>query len=86
MNWKMTVIWLVVVVVLAFAVHEMSTLNFWVALVLVIGAMLVNGYIAAIEDDWPGGFNNPDPPPGNTQRWVAQVTERMLLNLYRRRR
>lgn len=86
MNWKVPVIWSVVVVALAIALHKVSTLNFWACLVLVVGAMLLNGYIATIEDDWPGGFNNPDPPPSNTQRRVAQVTERVLRSLFRTRR
>ena len=86
MNWRVPVIWSVVVVALAIALHKVSTLNFWACLVLVVGAMLLNGYIATIEDDWPGGFNNPDPPLSTTQRRVAQATERVLRILFRIRR
>ncbi len=34
--------------------------NFWVALAIAIGALLVNGLFATLEDDLPGGFNNPE--------------------------
>ena len=81
MNWKIPVIWSVIVVVLPIALHELSGLNFWACLALVVGAMLLNGHIATIEDDWPGGFNNPDPQPSNAQRQIAQVTESVLRSL-----
>jgi hypothetical protein len=86
MNCKIPIISSVVVLALAMALHKVSTLDFWACLVLVVGAMLLNGYIATIEDDWPGGFNNPDPLPSQHQRRVAQVTERVLRSLFRTRR
>jgi len=82
MNGKLPVIWSRIVVVLSIALHKVSTLNFWACLALVVNAMLLNGYIATIEDDWPGGFNNPDPQPSNAQRRVAQITERVLRSLF----
>ena len=42
----------------------------------------LNGYIATIEDDWPGGFNNPDPQPSSAQRRIAQITELVLRSLF----
>ena len=33
---------------------------FWIALVISLLALLVNGVVATVEDDLPGGFNNPD--------------------------
>jgi hypothetical protein len=33
---------------------------FWWAFVIVAGALVVNGWVANLEDDLPGGFNNPD--------------------------
>jgi hypothetical protein len=82
MNWKVSVISSVIVVILSIALQKVSGLNFWACLALVVGAMLFNGYIATIEDDWPGGFNNPDPQPSNAQRRVAQITEHVLRSLF----
>ena len=33
---------------------------FWIAVVMSAGAVWVNGLILTVEDDLPGGFNNPD--------------------------
>ena len=35
-------------------------INPWVAAAIAIGALFVNGLLATLEDDVPGGFNNPD--------------------------
>ena len=70
---------------LAFGLHALSGLNFWISLVMVVCAMLLNGYIATIEDDWPGGFNNPDTEISVTQQRVAKATERILRVLICRR-
>ncbi len=40
----------------------LTGLSFWAAFAIVVVAMLVNGFIAEIEDNEPGGFNNPLPP------------------------
>lgn len=34
-------------------------IGFWLGFILTLVAMLINGWIATIEDDQPGGFNNP---------------------------
>ena len=42
-------------------------------LAVVVGAVFVNGVVATIEDDAPGGFNNPDgaTPPTMWPRWLT---------------
>ena len=70
---------------LAFGLHALSGLNFSICLVMVIGGMLLNGYIATIEDDWPGGFNNPEPKISETQQRASKGTERLLRLLICRR-
>ena len=40
-------------------------------LLIALGAMVVNGFVATLEDDLPGGFNNPDGK--STTRYVAGV-------------
>jgi len=37
-----------------------AKLNFWLCLAITAAAFLVNGWVATLEDDLPGGFNNPD--------------------------
>lgn len=53
------IIWSVVIVV-AFGLSRWAGLNFWIMLAIVAGAVLINGFVATLEDDLPGGFNNPD--------------------------
>jgi hypothetical protein len=78
MSWKIFCISMTVASVLAFGLHALSGLNFWISLVMVVCGMLLNGYIAMIEEDWPGGFNNPEPEISKTQQRVATATERFL--------
>jgi hypothetical protein len=51
---------LLVVAVVAGGLSAASGMAFWWAFLLVAGAILVNGWVATLEDDLPGGFNNPD--------------------------
>lgn len=37
----------------------LSGLPFWVAFLIVAGALVINGVVAEIEDRAPGGFLNP---------------------------
>lgn len=53
-------LWMSVVALLAAGLSAVSGLAFWWAFLIVAGAILVNGWIATLEDDLPGGFNNPD--------------------------
>jgi hypothetical protein len=85
MNWKIFCISMIIASALAFGLHALSGLNFWICLVVVFFAMLLNGYIATIEDEWPGGFNNPEPEISETQQRVAKATERRLRVLICRR-
>ena len=45
---------------LAAGISKVSGLGFWWALLIVAFAIGINGFIATLEDDLPGGFNNPD--------------------------
>ena len=44
----------------ALVLERLSGLPIWAAVAIVVGAMLINGFVAMIEDDLPGGFNNLD--------------------------
>jgi hypothetical protein len=44
----------------AVALSHFAKLNFWACLGITAGAVVVNGLVATLEDDLPGGFNNPD--------------------------
>ena len=53
-------IWLLVVAILAAGLSAISKMGFWWAFLIVALAILINGWFATLEDDLPGGFNNPD--------------------------
>jgi hypothetical protein len=39
---------------------RLSGLSFWTMAAILAAAWLINGLVATVEDDVPGGFNNPD--------------------------
>ena len=45
----------------AWGVTHFSTFGFWPAFAIVVVAMFINGIVAEVEDNAPGGFNNPLP-------------------------
>jgi hypothetical protein len=51
---------LVAVAVVAAGLSAISGLRYWWAFLIVAVALLLNGWFATLEDDLPGGFNNPD--------------------------
>ena len=44
----------------AVAISHFAKLNLWACLGMAGGAVVINGLVATLEDDQPGGFNNPD--------------------------
>jgi len=66
-DWRVFGSVMTIAVILAFGFHRWIGLNFWACLALVVFAILVNGLIAAVEDELPGGFNNPK-PDGNPDK------------------
>jgi hypothetical protein len=55
-------IWVGVCIFGGWGISHWSSLSFWVGFAIVAAALLINGWIAEIEDNAPGGFNNPLPP------------------------
>jgi hypothetical protein len=51
--------WLVVAGLASLAAR-LTNLNFWPVFAITIVAMLINGWVATLEDDLTGGFINPD--------------------------
>jgi len=43
----------------AWLLHRFSGLSLWVAVLIIVGAMLLNAVVAEIEDRLPGGFLHP---------------------------
>jgi hypothetical protein len=41
--------------------------GFWIAAGVIALAILINGAVATIEDELPGGYHNPK-PPGDTKQ------------------
>ena len=58
--------------IVAAALSNWTDLQYLPALLIVAGAILVNGMVATLEDDLPGGFNNPD--GSHTPRYVHIVS------------
>ena len=44
----------------AVVLSHFAKLNFWLCLGITVVAFVVNGWVATLEDDLPGGFNNLD--------------------------
>ena len=59
MNWKLFVVWCVICYGGGALISRFSGLAFWAGVVIVAAALLINGVIAHVEDQAPGGFMNP---------------------------
>ncbi len=57
---KLPLIVFAVIATLSALVSRWSGLGFWATVAILAAAWLVNGVVAVVEDDVPGGFNNPD--------------------------
>jgi hypothetical protein len=58
-DWRIFCSVMAVAALVAFGLHTWFHLNFWLCFVLVVVAIKINGMIATIEDEKPGGFLNP---------------------------
>lgn len=65
------VLWLLAVAVLSAAVAVVAGWHFWWVFGVAALAILANGFLATLEDDLPGGFDNPD--GRSTPKYVAVV-------------
>ncbi|WP_371186146.1 hypothetical protein [Thalassotalea maritima] len=45
--------------VIAGIISYFANFNFWIVLLITLVGMFVNGIVAEVEDNMPGGFNNP---------------------------
>ena len=57
-NWFLILL-VAIVVIVAYFISRWAHLNYWLILVIVAVAILLNGLLASWEDNQPGGFNNP---------------------------
>ncbi len=85
MSWKLIGISATILLLVAAGLSAFSGMNFWGSLLLVVCCTLINGYIATVEDDWPGGFNNPV-GRSKTRNRVAAATEKFLGKFARSKR
>jgi hypothetical protein len=60
-HWPRFLLGLAVAMALALVAFWLGGVGFWVALTIGVCATLVNGILATIEDQLPGGFENPEP-------------------------
>jgi hypothetical protein len=59
-EWRVFLPTIAVLAAIAFGASHALGLSFLPVLALTVAAVLVNGLLATLEDDLPGGFNNPD--------------------------
>ena len=59
------------IVVASSAVLGVAGVRFWWVIPVAAAALVINGLLATLEDDLPGGLNNPD--GGNPHRYVKTV-------------
>jgi len=76
---------ILVVSLVAAAISAASGLRIWWVVALVAVAVLINGFVATLEDDLPGGFNNPDgsdtPGYALAARWALRIIGAIVLLL-----
>ncbi len=76
MNFRIAAISLAFISGIAAAISYFSGLGYWPVFSIVAGALILNGFIATVEDDLPGGFNNADgtetPPYIGIITWVVR--------------
>jgi hypothetical protein len=60
-DWRIFCCVTAVAALLALGIHALVRLNFWVCFALVVAGIALNGIIATVEDEEPGGFHNPKP-------------------------
>jgi hypothetical protein len=81
-----TAVWLAVVGLIGAGFSAMSGIEFWWAFLIVAAAILINGWVATLEDDLPGGFNNPDgtqtPRYAVVTGWVVRGLGAVLVVLF----
>src|SRR3546814_9486652 len=82
-HWPSLLIGLGVAALIAVLVDAFTALGFWPIFVIAVVAILVNGVVATVEDEMPGGFNNPGPaspiPLVAPQRWKLWLCAVMLI-------
>jgi len=66
-KWKvhkrLSLVALAITALVALLVHLLLHISFWIAWGFTLLGLLINGIVATIEDNRPGGFNNPKNPP-----------------------
>ena len=65
---KIFMLSVVIAALVSFGLTKIININFLVAFGIVIFSMLINGWIADKEDNFPGGFNNPTPEQRGKRR------------------
>lgn len=53
-------LWILVIAAASACLAAFTPLSIWAALAIIAGSVLINGLLATVEDDLPGGFNNPN--------------------------
>jgi len=69
-------VWVLIVAAVAVGIAAAAGWGFWWTFGILAVAILANGWFATLEDDMPGGFNNPDssadPKYAVVSSWVVR--------------
>jgi hypothetical protein len=68
-NLRRPALWILAIAAVSACLAAFTPLSFWALLAIIVGSVLVNGLLATVEDDLPGGFNNPSGK--STPRYAA---------------
>ncbi len=61
-----------IIFIIAAGINYFFGFSYWIAFAMAVGAIMINGVIATIEDDLPDGFNNPDGT--DTPSYINKIT------------
>ena len=76
-HWPTFIISISIVAAISAAVCHFTKLGFWPVFGITVVALLINGFVATIEDDLPGGFNNPDGTDGTPTPTYAELSSKI---------
>jgi len=76
-KYKWMFVFYSVIALIAGGVSWWLKFNFWLTFLVMLGSSLLTKIIATLEDDMPGGYNNPDgtdtPKYARVLGWVFRV-------------
>lgn len=80
-KYKWMFVFYLVIALIACGISWWLKFNFWLIFLVIFGSILLTGIIARLEDDMPGGYNNPDGTDTPKYAKVLSLAFRVLIVL-----